>query len=233
MDSIVIYRGYLQTNEEIFEVKQINLNQVQEIMKLQDIVFKKLEDQDSLEKLSKEEYVHILKGNGFLIGAFLEDELIAVRALLIPEMNDEHLGMKIGLKEEEQTKVIYQEITFVHPSYRGNRLQQQLATLIMEELTKSTSEFRYVCSTVAPLNIPSLLDKFKQGMQVKVLDRMYGEKLRYVFIKDLEEEEQPSWIKSRKVSIREIKLQQRLLASGWVGYELVKEGQEFFIRFGK
>src|SRR5699024_9284753 len=136
---------------------------------------------DTLQPLDQSEFEYILKGNGRIIGAFVDKQLIAFRALLVPPLDDEeHLGLALGL-ENKLDEIIYQEISVVHPFYRGNQVKQNLDKLIMKELTKETHSFTYICATVAPHNIPSLKDKFKQNMLVGALIDIYGAKLRYVF----------------------------------------------------
>src|SRR5699024_10735289 len=112
-------------------------------------------DSDTLQPLDQSEFEYILKGNGRIIGAFVDKQLIAFRALLVPPLDDEeHLGLALGL-ENKLDEIIYQEISVVHPFYRGNQLQQQRATRISKELTKATRSFSYSCATVAPHNIAS------------------------------------------------------------------------------
>ena len=47
-------------------------------------------------------------------------------------------------------------------------------------ITKENSKYDYVCCTVAPFNIPSLKDKFSQGMEIAALKEKYGGSMRYV-----------------------------------------------------
>src|SRR5699024_3679712 len=131
-----------------------------------------------------------------------------------PPIDEEHLGLAIGL-EDELPNIIYQEISVVHPTYRGNQLQQKLAYLIMKELEKQDHSFKYVCATVAPHNIPSLKDKFNQGMMVGALIKIYNGKLRYVFMKELKENTGSSWDEIEVVPTSETAKQRELLADGW------------------
>lgn len=229
----VIYEGVLQRNQMRYYVGYLTMDHLTDILILQDLVFEQLENKTILQKLSEDEYRTILSGKGFIIGAFAEGELIAIRALLEPPLDEEHLGLAAGLSEEELPKVIYQEITFVHPAYRGNRLQQQLGAMIMNELADMEHPYQYVCCTVDPTNIPSLKDKFRQSMQVKALIQTYGGKLRYVFMLDLTAEKEPYWHETKKVRVDQVQLQQNLIASGWVGYELVNEFDGYWIKYGR
>lgn len=228
----VIFEGLLTKSGHSYTVQQLTLDDLEEILTLQDIVFQQLENKEILQKLSKEEFLYILEGKGLAIGTFIDKELIAIRALLVPPIDENHLGLAVGLKDEELNKVIYQEISFVHPEYRGNRLQQLLAKLIMLELEKLEHTYRYVCCTVAPFNIPSLMDKFNQHMYVKALKRIYGDKLRYIFIKDLQTKKL-KWKETREVLIDHIELQKQFLKSGWIGYQLIKRNEQYWIQYGK
>src|SRR5690625_8036545 len=109
-----------------------------------------------------------------MLGVFVKNELIAIRALLVPKIDDpEHLGLDVGLSKEQLAEVIYQEISFVHLDYQVNRLQLTLAKLIMEQLEKDKHKYRYVGCTVAAFNLPSLIDEFKRRMYVRDLTLKY------------------------------------------------------------
>ncbi|MGM2835110.1 GNAT family N-acetyltransferase, partial [Bacillus cereus group sp. Bce025] len=138
-------------------------------------------------------FQYILEGNGMMIGAFIDNKLIAFRALLVPPIDDEHLGLDIGIAESKLHRVIYQEISNVHPNCRGNGMQKILATVIMNELQKDDSKYDYVCCTVAPFNIPSLKDKFAQGMEIAALKEKYGGSMRYVFVKEYRGDKEREW----------------------------------------
>lgn len=229
----ILYSGHLKTKHKDFVVKRLSTKYISDILLLQDTVMEQLEDKASLEKLSQDEFRNILEGNGLMIGAFVENKLFAIRALLIPPIDDHHLGRFAGLTQEELPKVIYQEVSLVHPEYRGNRMQQQLAHLIMNELENSQLDFQYVCCTVAPFNIPSLKDKFNQRMKIKALEKVYGEKLRYVFIKDLLKEDELEREENKFIPMDDIEMQQRLLASEWEGIQLVVNKDKFYIQYTK
>ncbi len=51
----------------------------------------------------------------------------------------------------------------------------------MQKLVNEMTSFSFICATVAPTNPASLIDKFKQGLEVVALKEKYGGKLRFVF----------------------------------------------------
>src|SRR5699024_12484516 len=112
--------------------------------------------------LSEEEFHHILSGHGLMIGVYVDDVLIATRALLDPGNDPDHLGLATGLEKSELDKVIYQEISFVHQDYQGNGLQKIMASLIMQELTNANHSYKYIFDSVVPVNFTSFNDNFIQ-----------------------------------------------------------------------
>ncbi|HDR7663731.1 MULTISPECIES: hypothetical protein [Bacillus] len=229
----VLYEGTLKQNNESFHVTLLSLEHIEQILSLQNIVVEALEDKNRLQPLSQEEFQYILEGNGMMIGAFIENELIAFRALLVPPIDDEHLGLDIGIAESELHRVIYQEISNVHPNSRRNGMQKILATVIMDELQKEDSKYDYVCCTVAPFNIPSLKDKFAQGMEIAALKKKYGGSMRYVFVKELRGDKERNWTDVKSVPMSDAVGQQALLSEGYRGYEMVKIDDTFIVKFGR
>ncbi|OAK31605.1 benzoate transporter [Bacillus wiedmannii] len=229
----VLYEGTLKQNNESFHVTLLSLEHIEQILSLQNIVVEALEDKSRLQPLSQEEFQYILEGNGMMIGAFIENELIAFRALLVPPIDDEHLGLDIGIAESELHRVIYQEISNVHPNSRGNGMQKILATVIMDELQNEDSKYDYVCCTVAPFNIPSLKDKFAQGMEIAALKKKYGGSMRYVFVKELRGDKERNWTDVKSVPMSDAVGQQALLSEGYRGYEMVKIDDTFIVKFGR
>lgn len=229
----VLYEGTLKQNNESFHVTLLSLEYIEQILLLQNVVVEALEDKSRLQPLSQEEFQYILEGNGMMIGAFIENELIAFRALLVPPIDDEHLGLDIGLPESELHRVIYQEISNVHPNCRGNGMQKILATVIMDELQKEDSKYDYVCCTVAPFNIPSLKDKFAQGMKIAALKEKYGGSMRYVFVKELREDNERDWTDIKSIPMNNAGGQQALLSEGYRGYKMEKVDEDFVVKFGR
>ncbi|WP_427109254.1 GNAT family N-acetyltransferase [Lysinibacillus xylanilyticus] len=223
-----IYEGML--GETPFFVTTLNPQNLQEIEKLQLQVYESLADQSILQPLSTEEFDYILSGNGMMIGAYVGEELIAFRALLNPPVDDEHLGYDCGIAEEEFHKVLYQEISNVSPAYRGYGLQKTLAQVVMGHI--DLEKYNYVCSTVKPYNIPSLKDKFSQGLVVKGLKIKYVDKLRYIFYKDLRQE-LPIFTDKKTITMDDTVGQQQLLKQGYIGTSMYEDQNDWFVVYEK
>ncbi|WP_102693246.1 N-acetyltransferase [Rummeliibacillus pycnus] len=226
MDNIA--QGFL--GETLYTVKILTREQVPQLRKLQSEVIAALPDANTLQPLSDEEFSYILTGHGLMIGVFVADELIAFRALLEPMIDDEHLGRDCGIPEQKLPRVLYQEISNVSPRYRGYGLQKTMAQIIMKQI--DLSRFDYICATVKPLNIPSLKDKFAQGMVVAGLKEKYGNKLRYIFYKELNGEK-PTFTEARLLLMSDITGQQQLLKKGFVGTDMFEQNEQWYVTYRK
>lgn len=221
--------GGLLANGVPYTVRLLTMADRDCVLSLQQTGYESMENKEFLSVLSEEEVDRLLSSKGLVVGVFIEGELIAFRALLSPAEDDkEHLALDINVELQE---VFYQEITVVHPDYRGNRLQQLLAGVVMYEWVKRGRGGRYVCATVAPFNFPSLKDKFSQGMWIAALKEKYGGKLRYVFVKDLKVE--PECSESTFVPMRDYPSQIQLLAEGWRGVGMKLNGLETIVEYRK
>lgn len=219
------WKGKLGERECI--IRELTLESVEDILRIQEVVLETIANNNFLSPLTKEEYEHSI-ANHLMVGAFVEDKLIAFRALVVPEIDEHHLGYDIGLRTEQLHNVVYQEITNVHPDYRGFGLQKKLGTIIMELL--DTSRYTYVCATVAPFNIASLKDKLSQGMVIGALKKKYGEMLRYVFYKKLHVVRKAG---NEVVEVRmdDIEKQQHLLAEGWIGTSILQKDDVWYVTY--
>lgn len=219
------WKGYL--GEKEYVVRLLTEDSIEDILRLQAVVLGTLMNNDFLSPLSKEEYEDSI-AKSLMIGVFVEEELIAFRALALPEIDEQHLGYDIGLRTDQLDKVVYQEITNVHPDYRGFNLQKKLGIIIMELL--DDSPYTYVCATVAPFNIASLKDKLSQGMVIGALKKKYGEMLRYVFYKKLHEVREVGG-EVLEIDMGDTEKQQQLLAKGWIGTSILQQDDKWYVTY--
>lgn len=168
-----------------FIVRMLKSQDEERFLQLQEEIVNGLEDPETLRPLTKEELRYIFDGGGIILGVFVEDELIATRALLYPGDDAENVGHDLELPFDERMKVVHQEISLVKEVYRGNGLQKTLSKVIMQQLRHSSNYFVHLCSTVSPKNIPSLKDKFNQGLVIIDVKEKYEGSLRFIFYQHL------------------------------------------------
>ncbi|ARK32278.1 hypothetical protein [Halalkalibacter krulwichiae] len=233
----ILARGTLvnQTTkcEEPFLVRTLTKQHLSQVLQVQQQVTWHLEVKESLQPLTVEEFEHVFSDGGLMIGAFVGEQLIAFRVLLFPRDHPENLGRDLGLSLEEQEKVVHQELSCVLPQYRGNRLQNQLAQLIMKKFQEQKLPYRYLCCTVFPTNVPSVKDKFKQEMLIVKITEKYSGKRRYIFLKDLEQHRLLDLQTVIAVVMTDYEQQKALLTTGYYGFDTKEENGERKILFAK
>lgn len=219
-------------NGKPYTARFLQLDDLAMIMQLQEKVKNALQSKANLEPLSREEFTFLLNGNGFMIGIFIAGNLVGFRAMLIPELDDEHLGLDCGLSEHDFSNVIYSEVSCVDPEFRGNGMQTVMGKLLFAHV--DTEQFHYICSTVSPNNIPSMKDKLALGMRIVALKEKYNGKLRYILMKNLLHKECLSTgTKDVPVRIDDIGVQQSLLQTGYYGVEVMEKAGSWNVLYRK
>lgn len=212
------------------DFRKLSVAELPSILALQKVVVDDLEDKRVLQPLSEAEFLNILGGNGLMIGVYEGEQLVAFRALLKPDATeDEHLGADVGA--ENFARVLYQEVSVVHPLMRGKGLQQKMGEFIMAQV--DVSLYDWVCATVMPFNIASMKDKLAQGLFIRALKLKYGGKLRYVFGKDLRRAAAPAFAECESIAMADTEEQQALLAQGFVGTGIRLVDDEWFVQYEK
>ncbi|WP_017549117.1 GNAT family N-acetyltransferase [Salinicoccus carnicancri] len=164
------------------EFRNLDMNDLEEIIALQNAVYDSLGDKEVLETLTKEEFAEIIR-QGYIIGVFKGDVLVATRSMYIPPADEpEHLADDAGISGKD--RVIYSEITFIDPSSRGQGLQTEMGRDLICRVRES-GNFDHILTTVMPGNVPSLKDKFRLGFKIVKTTYKYGGKKRHIMQLDL------------------------------------------------
>jgi len=218
------------TNRNLHDLKPrvLEIKDLPDLLALQKVAIAHLESKDVLQPSSVEELEFIFSGHGFILGLFDGKRLIAFRVMVVLPLDVDHLGLDAGLPKDRLERVIYQDLSIVHPDYRGKGLQKQMGEMVMAKVDQS--RFDYVCATVAPFNIPSLKDKFALGLHIVALKLKYEGKLRYVFMKKLHDEQRiDTSLEGRLIAMDDTHLQQQTLSEGFVGVSMLNENGWFIL----
>jgi len=70
-------------------------------------------------------------------------------------------------------------------------------------------------------------------MEIAALKEKYGGNMRYVFVKELRENEKKERKDIKSIAMSDIAGQQVLLVEGYRGYEMEQHDVEYCVRFGK
>ncbi len=162
-------------------IEDLNIRYLNEIINLQTSIYTYLDNKAQLETLSREEFEVVLS-EGYAVGIIKEGELVAFRAFLTPDDKDpHHLALDVDLAPENS---IYSEVSLVHPNHRGQGMQTIMGEYLLKKVEES-GRYKYILATVAPDNLPSLIDKFRLGFVIAQTKFKYQHKLRHILLKEV------------------------------------------------
>lgn len=98
-----------------------------------------------------------IKDEGFIVVAGHSNKVIAFLIVRFPHMNEDNLGLDLGMDEEDLMKVCHMESVIVLDRHRGNALQQKLISY--SEPIAHAMGYPHAMATVSPDN-PHSLDNF-------------------------------------------------------------------------
>lgn len=168
----------------VLTLKKLDVSYIDQIMKLENLVYDALEDKSFYGHATKEEYLEVLKHNGTILGCLTnEDELVAMGSYMAYGLSEHNYGYDIGLKDDDLFTIGQIQATVVAPSYRGNKLQHIICTAL-EDIAKAEGK-KLISATAHPLNKYSVNTFMKLGYEVKADKLKYGGLRRYVLVKPL------------------------------------------------
>ncbi|MCT4593095.1 MAG: hypothetical protein N4A57_02315 [Anaeromicrobium sp.] len=224
-----LYEGTLKDKSmnRVYKYFIMNLDEkwIDKIMDLQEMCLKEMENPHSYYPLEIEEVTHLLKGNGFILGALVENELIGFRAISFLDEETEKLGSLVGIGHDNLDKLVFFESTVIHANYRGNKLQKTMIDIAFKELS---SNYKFFVSTVYPLNYASLKSLLQKGFHLKKLVWIYENVPRYIAFK--EKDISISFNDYELVPLEDFSLQLSYFSRGYIGVDLMEDDKGYFIK---
>lgn len=217
-----------------FIVRYLQIEDIEKMLNLQKIVLNHLDSHEILIKYTKESLAKTLK-EGFGLGVFCDDNLIAYRTLTFPSY-DSDLNLTNFLDfipQNEKDFVMHLQTCLVLPEFRGQKLQKLLSEIAIDIATKKN--ILHICCTISPLNYFSLNNIFHLGLCIRNLRYMqgyYNGLLRYILHKDLRKDP-CAFSDFISIQSHDTDKQKKLLDMGYIGFELQGDSDNFKIIYGK
>ncbi len=166
-------------------INVLNISDIDAVLNVQDETVRHIKDSSLYYPDTREVFEASLSGHGLIIGCFVDQRLVGFRSIWFPRSRPENLGLDIGMQDPNQlSQVAHLERACVIPEFTGNRLQMRMTRHAIN-LAKQNSSFRYLFSTVAPMNYASMQDKFLADMLILKLVKKYEDYYRYIFFQDV------------------------------------------------
>jgi ribosomal protein S18 acetylase RimI-like enzyme len=225
------YQNIPQKNQIMGYMIFLDDSYLSSIMMLQEMIVEDLKGTNIFQHYSAEFIQSCFKTHGRIIGIIVKGKLIAYRIIYFPKHNDDNLGIDLDFPEKILSKVAHLQMVVVHPDYRGNSLALKMNYQALNVM--KTFKYHHACVTVAPNNFYNLKIVFKLGFIIKKLKIKYGNKLRFILHKNLEQELSLNPKYDILIQSTDIDAQQKALQQGLMGYQIHQTGDKFAILFGK
>lgn len=176
-----------KTNNQIVEAKvmELNLADLDDILKFQSIILDFLENKELYSPTSKEEFLEYFTKNSYILGikTLNDNKLISIGVYINNGLNHHNYGYDLNYTEDMLLKTGQIESTLVIPEFRGNKLQKLICE-ILEEHSRNNGDL-YLTATASPLNPYSLNTFIKLGYENKLEKLKYGGLKRAILEKKL------------------------------------------------
>lgn len=227
----LVSRAEGQKKEKEYQMLMLDDSKLDDVMKLQDLIYSNLRDKDIFATDTKEDYLKDMKQGGFVLGVYVDNELISYRYVSFPGLTEKNLGLDLGMPPEVLLHSANLETTVVHPDFRGNKLQKMTLDFAVELIKEKG--YYHVFSTVSPKNVFSLANVMSAELKVKGLKKKYGQmpdnsdgKWRFILHRDLQEEVCAEYSKLITLSLTDFHSQVKALNGGYIGHEVDKTDQK-------
>lgn len=200
-----------------------------DLLRLQAIIAENLPSPDIFVLHEEDFFREILSNPNSAIGLFAQNRLIAYSILLIPVYSGkampDNLGKDIALPPEDLLKVAHIQAIAVHPAWRGNGLQRDLAQAHLK--IAEDMGYYHICCTVSPKNNISLANMLSCGLKIKALVPKFQGWWRFILHRDLREENR--YLDARAngaeeqiaITATDMESQLKLLHMGFKGVKIV------------
>ena len=166
-------------------INLLSIGDIEAVLHVQSETVRHLNDSSIYYPDSREVFEASLSNDGLIVGCLVNGQLVAFRSIWFPRSRPENLGLDIGMSDPLQlSQVAHLERACVLPEFTGNRLQMRMTRHAIN-LARENNSFRYLFSTVAPMNYASMQDKFSVDMLIVKLVKKYEDYYRYIFYKDI------------------------------------------------
>ena len=167
-----------------------------------------------------EDLIRLLGDEGIALGVWYGPRLVSMRAIQTDRDWVNEVLVKMGMEAEIENRTAFTEHCIVDREFRGNNIQF-ISHYKMENYI--ADRFERITTTVSPRNPFSLKNVFACNFLVVGIKELYGGYTRYIMEKNFVS---PAslWSKGHMViPVLDIERQRRLLAEGYVGYQMIRK----------
>ncbi|MEG1912914.1 MAG: hypothetical protein RRY12_03465 [Cloacibacillus sp.] len=176
-----------------------------------------------------EEIKRFLGPEGYAVGVFYENRLIALRTIKMSDLWTNEALDSFSVVRAANERPAVTGFCVVDSEFRGNNVQFLTQYLVENEAAR---EHTSLVTTVAPKNVFSLENVLNCNFRIMGLTKAYGGYLRFVLKKDFRAEQPRLMTHGHlQLSIRDIKNQTKAISDGFYGYKLIRKPRGFHLLY--
>lgn len=145
------------------EIRPCTMNDLNEIVELQGIVYENMPDKNMLQITTRDEIEESLKLDKCYC-AEIDGEMIAFSMLVAPRLSYRNCGNYLGYDDERLKKTATVDLCIVKPGHRGHNMQKRMIEVRLKAAKELGAD--EVISTVDPDNSHSLNNLVDSGFSV-------------------------------------------------------------------
>lgn len=169
-------------NDNYGRIRPCTLEDLDEIVRLQEVVYENMPDQTMLSITEKDEIEESLRLDKCYC-AEVDGEMIAYSMLVAPRISYRNTGTYLGYDDDRLMKTATMDLSLVKPGHRGHHMQRRMIDIRLKDAKELGAE--EVLSTVEPNNSHSLNNLVGSGFEIittKVIyDGLKRNILRFTF----------------------------------------------------
>ncbi len=173
---------------------------------------------------------HLEGERGVTFGLFIEHQLAAITVLGLPKPGMPNFAADLPVPPTDLSEVAHIASSMVSARYRGFGLQRRLFSY--RGLMALGAGRPILTARVALTNPVSWRNMLNCGMHVGQLLVMHGDKLRFLFVRDLRQAPLQFEGPQHLVALRDVEAHRAALAHGWVGYKAIAQEGAYFLAYG-
>ncbi|MFY8106937.1 MAG: hypothetical protein ACOVKO_08460 [Elstera sp.] len=214
-----------------FYFRRLGQNDRADIIAFREQVFSALPDPDMYVP-EVPEFVdwHLEGERGLTFGLFIEHQLAAVTVLGLPKPDMPNFATDLPVPPVDLCEVAHIASSMVDKRCRGFGLQRRLFNY--RALMALGAGRPILTARVALTNPVSWRNMLNCGMVVGQLLVMHGDKLRFLFVRDLRQAPLQFDGPEHLVALRDVEAHRAALARGWLGYKAVAQDGTFYLAYG-
>lgn len=213
-----------------FHFRRMGAEDRAEIVSFREAIFGALPDPDMYVP-EVPEFVdwHLEGERGFTFGLFIDNRLAALTVLGLPKAGMPNFASDLPTPPANPLEVAHIASSMVDPRYRGFGLQKRL--FAYRALIALGEKRPILTARVALTNPISWRNMFSCGMVIGQLLVMHGDKLRFLFVRDLRRAPSVFAAPAALVPLRDIDAHRQALADGLVGFKAILQDGAWIIAY--